>query len=167
MGCCYSGTEVCNMEIEIVTFVIPNLTFTDYEWFPWNICNGCDMPAGNAYPSGHLVPSHHSGTWLCSNCWDQIPRTCHVFTRFFTSNIPWYFSILLVKGCAKLTVLTDWQEQIQVGSRSVALRCVFDLKLRGIHLTEIIIKVWVNNGQNVVDVSICKVELRSDNRFLP
>ena len=29
----------------------------NYEWFPWIICNGCDMPAGNAFPSGHLVPS--------------------------------------------------------------------------------------------------------------
>ena len=66
----------------------------------------------------------------------------------------------VVKGSAKLTVPTDWQEQIQVGSRSVALRRVFDLKLRGIHLTEIILKVWVINGQNVVDVSICEVELR-------
>ena len=26
----------------------------------------------------------HCGTCLCSNCWDQIPRTCHVFTRLFT-----------------------------------------------------------------------------------
>ena len=25
-------------------------------WFPWSICNGCGMPAGNAYPCGHLVP---------------------------------------------------------------------------------------------------------------
>ena len=32
-------------------------SLTDYEWFPWSICNGCGMPAGNAYPSGHLVPS--------------------------------------------------------------------------------------------------------------
>ena len=31
--------------------------WVDYEWFPWSICNGCGMPAGNAYPSGHLVPS--------------------------------------------------------------------------------------------------------------
>ena len=23
--------------------------------------------------------------------WDQIPRTCHVFTRFFTLNTPCYF----------------------------------------------------------------------------
>ena len=37
--------------------LIPSLTFTDYEWFPWSICNGCGMPAGNAYHSGHLVPS--------------------------------------------------------------------------------------------------------------
>ena len=27
----------------------------NYEWFPWNICNGCGMPAGNAYHSGPLV----------------------------------------------------------------------------------------------------------------
>ena len=33
----------------------------------------------------------HCGTCLCYNCWDQIPRTCHVFTRLFTSNTPWYF----------------------------------------------------------------------------
>ena len=59
-------------------------------WFIWSIWNGCGMPAVNAYPSGHLVPSHHCWTWLCSN-WDQIPRVCHVFTRLFTSNTPWYF----------------------------------------------------------------------------
>ena len=29
----------------------------NYEWFPWSICNGCGMPAGNAYPSEHLIPS--------------------------------------------------------------------------------------------------------------
>ena len=63
----------------------------NYEWFPWNICNGCGMPAGNAYPSRHQVPSPHLWTCLRSNCWDQIHRACHVFTRLFTSNIPWYF----------------------------------------------------------------------------
>ena len=30
----------------------------------------------------------------------------------------------------------------------------------GIHLTDIILKVWVINGQYVIDVSICEVELR-------
>ena len=34
-------------------------------------------------------PPPHFGTCLCSNCWDQIPRTCNVFTRLFTSNTPW------------------------------------------------------------------------------
>ena len=66
----------------------------------------------------------------------------------------------VVKGSAKLTVPTDWQGQIQVGSISVALCRVFDLKLRGIHLNELILKVSVINGQNVVDVSICEDELR-------
>ena len=30
-------------------------------------------------------------TYLCSNCWDQFPRTCYVLTLFFTLNTPWYF----------------------------------------------------------------------------
>ena len=34
---------------------------SNYECFQWNICNGCGMPAGNAYPSGHLVPSPFLG----------------------------------------------------------------------------------------------------------
>ena len=63
----------------------------NYEWFPWSICNGCGVPAGNAYPSGHLVPSTLLWTCLCSYCWNQIPRTCHVFTRPFTLNTHWYF----------------------------------------------------------------------------
>ena len=83
-------SQPIRLSTNFMTF-IPSLTFTDYEWSPWSICNGCGMPAGNAYPSGHLVPSPHCGTCLCSNCWDQIPRTRHVFTRLFTSNTPWYF----------------------------------------------------------------------------
>ena len=39
----------------------PPITWPSYRaWpspIPWSICNGCGMPAGNAYPSGHLVPS--------------------------------------------------------------------------------------------------------------
>ena len=34
----------------------------NYEWFPWSICNGCDMPAGNAYPSGTPGSVLHFGT---------------------------------------------------------------------------------------------------------
>ena len=88
----------------------------NYEWFPWSIWNGCGMPAGNAYPSGHLVPSPFFWTCLCSNCWDQIPRTCHVFIRLFTLNTPWYFldfasyihdesgSLLWIEAVVKLLV---------------------------------------------------------------
>ena len=49
-------SQPIRLSTNIMTF-IPSLTFTDYEWFPWSICNGCGMPPGNAYPSGHLVPS--------------------------------------------------------------------------------------------------------------
>ena len=37
----------------------------------------------------------------------------------------------VVKGSTKLTVPTDWQEQIQVGSRSVTLRRVFLSQAQG------------------------------------
>ena len=49
-------SQLIRLSTNFMTF-IPSLTFTDYERFPWSICNGCDMPAGNAYPSGLLVPS--------------------------------------------------------------------------------------------------------------
>ena len=29
----------------------------NFEWFPLNICDGCGMPTGDAYSSGHLVLS--------------------------------------------------------------------------------------------------------------
>ena len=35
------------------------------------------------------------GTCLCSICWYQIFRICKVFSRLFTLNTPWFFSILL------------------------------------------------------------------------
>ena len=49
-------SQPIRLSTNFMTF-IQSLTFTDYEWFPWSICNGCGMPAGNAYPSEHLVPS--------------------------------------------------------------------------------------------------------------
>ena len=64
----------------------------------------------------------------------------------------------VVKGSAQLTVTLDRQEYIQVGSRGVALRRVFDLKLSVIHLAQIILKIWVIDGQYVIDVSVCEVE---------
>ena len=69
-------------------------------------------------------------------------------------------AMLVVKGSAQLTVPPDLQEQIQVGSRSGTLSRLFNLKLSGLHLTYIIIKVWTINGQYAIDVSVCEVELR-------
>ena len=34
---------------------------SNYEWLSWSICNGCGIPAGKAYPSGHMVPSPFLG----------------------------------------------------------------------------------------------------------
>ena len=50
----------------------------------WHASRGC-LP----FRTPGSVPLF--GTCLCSNCWDQIPRTCHVLTRLFTLNILWYF----------------------------------------------------------------------------
>ena len=36
--------------------LIPNLTLPNNKMFPWSICKGCAIPAGNTYPSEHLVP---------------------------------------------------------------------------------------------------------------
>ena len=79
MGCCNSGTwKNCNMEIEIVTFLVPG----NYEVERPYRLTGANLSRKQ-------------------------------------------------KGCN--------------------IRRVVDLKLRGIHLTEIILKVWVINGQDVVD----------------
>ena len=43
------------------------------------------------YRSWHLFPSHF-GTYLCCYCSDQFSRTCRVFSRLFTFNIPRYFA---------------------------------------------------------------------------
>ena len=55
--------------------------FTESEflkyWFPKSICNGCGMPTGDAYSSGHLVLSHF-GTCECSNVETNLSLTCLV-----------------------------------------------------------------------------------------
>ena len=48
----------------------------------------------------------------------------------------------VIKGSAQLTVLSDRQELIQVGSRGVALSLVFYFKLR---LTKIILKILITD----------------------
>ena len=74
----------------LMTF-IPSLTFTEL-WVVsmehlqrvWHASREC-LP--------FRTPGSVSlfGTCLYSNCWNQISRTCHVLTRLFTLNAPWYF----------------------------------------------------------------------------
>ena len=67
-----------------------------YEWFPWSICNGCGMPAGNAYPSGHLVPSPISGL-ACAPIVETRFLELAMSLLDFSSRIPLgTFSILLI-----------------------------------------------------------------------
>ena len=43
-------------------------------------------------------------------------------------------------------------------NRSVALCRVFDLKFNGIQLAKVILKLWVVNGRNIVDVPVCEID---------
>ena len=63
----------------------------DNTLFPWSICNRFGMPAGNPYPFQTPGSVPLLGTCLCFNCWDQIPRTCRVFSWLFTLDTPRYF----------------------------------------------------------------------------
>ena len=62
----------------------------NFEWFPLHICDGCGMPTGDAYSSGHLVPSF----WDLHMFYLLRPilfRTFRYFTGLCSSNIPRYF----------------------------------------------------------------------------
>ena len=54
----------------------------------------------------------------------------------------------------------DMEVELQVRSRSVALCRVFDLEFNGIHLAQVILKLWVVYGQNIIDVPECEIEPR-------
>ena len=68
---------------------------------PLSFCPPCKSFNVHYFPMSHIIlpPYHfapyHFAPWKLFydfyDCWDQIPRTCHVFTRLFTSNTPWYF----------------------------------------------------------------------------
>ena len=57
-------------------WLLTKFDITEYR-FPWGICNGCGMPSGDAYSSGHLVLSHF-GTCMCSNVETNLFWTCLV-----------------------------------------------------------------------------------------
>ena len=76
-----------------------------FEWFPLNICDGCGMPTGDAYSSGHLVPS----LWDLHMFYLLRPilfRTCRYFAGLCSSNIPRYFldfALVLLQYSLKMT----------------------------------------------------------------
>ena len=71
--------------------LIPSLTFTELWVVSMEHLQRVWLASRERLPFRTPGSVPHFGTCQCSNCWDQIPRTCHVFTRLFTSNTPWYF----------------------------------------------------------------------------
>ena len=69
--------------------LIPSLTFTELWVVSMEHLQHMWLASRERLPFLGSVPLF--GTCLCSNCWDQIPRTCHVFTRIFTLITSWYF----------------------------------------------------------------------------
>ena len=65
----------------------------------------------------------------------------------------------VVNGSVKLTIPPEGQQdKIHVRSRIVALCHIFDLKFNRIHLTQVVLKIWVVYGQNIMDVTVCEIE---------
>ena len=72
----------------------------NYKWFPWSIWNGCGMPAGNAYHSGHLVPS------LLGQAYDPIAVTS--FTEIAVSFFDFWSwislgTLIFFRFCSSIT----------------------------------------------------------------
>ena len=60
-----------------LTWLLTDFDAITVHRFPWGICNGCGVPTGDAYSSGHLVLSHF-GTCMCSNVETNLSWTCLV-----------------------------------------------------------------------------------------
>ena len=71
--------------------LIPRLTFTELWVVSKEHLQRVWHVSGESLAFRTLGSVPLFGTCLCSNCWNQIPRTCHVLTRLFTLNTPWYF----------------------------------------------------------------------------
>ena len=68
--------------------LIPSLTFTELWVVSMEHLQRVWYASRERLPFRTLCSVPLFGTCLCSNCWDQIPRTCHVFIRLYTSNTP-------------------------------------------------------------------------------
>ena len=90
-------TSFSRLYTELMT--VPNLTFTELREVSMEHLRRVWLASRERLPFRTPGSVPHFGTCQCSNCWDQIPRTCHVFTRLFTSNTPWYFLDFTLKNC--------------------------------------------------------------------
>ena len=62
----------------------------NYEWFPWSICNGFDIPAGNAYPFWIPVSVPPRS---CSNCWPILLNLLCLFSTFHLITHPYFLHV--------------------------------------------------------------------------
>ena len=66
--------------------VYKDISSPNYKWLHRSICNGCDIPAENAYPPGHLVSSRFLD-WLMLLYLRQVFPKLPCISRFLTLNI--------------------------------------------------------------------------------
>ena len=99
----------------------------NHEWFPWNISNGCGMLAGDAYPSGHLVPSPI--LWL--------------------ANAP----IVETKFLELAMSLLDFSTRIPLGTFSILLSWWNDRYTFGIKMNTVIL--WVIGSRISRQIKVC------------
>ena len=91
-NCLFDPIVKCciRLSTNFMTF-IPSLTFTELWVVSMEHLQRVWLASRERLPFQTPGSVPIFGTCLCSNCWDQMPRTCHVFTRLFTLNTPWYF----------------------------------------------------------------------------
>ena len=97
-------SQTIRLSTNFMTF-IPSLTFTELWVVSMEHLQRVWLASRERLPFRTPGSVPLFGICLSSNCWDQIPRTCHVFTRLFTLNTPWYF--LDFASCAVTTKLSS------------------------------------------------------------
>ena len=92
--------------------LIPSLTFTELWVVSMEHLQRVWLASGERLPFGTPGSIPLFGTCLCSNCWDQIPQACHVFTQLFTLNTPGFFhtfDFALLEKCTIWWLLKVWR----------------------------------------------------------
>ena len=82
--------------IILYTFTLLDLLL-NYERCPKNICEGCGMPTGDAYSSGHLVPSHFGLAYVQLDETNPFPELVVNFPDYSFRTSLRSFSTLLIR----------------------------------------------------------------------